>query len=184
MKRSIARAAGFAHAAALAAILAGCAAPAQKENMAVVAPAPTAAPMRQLPYTVRVETKGGQETGATDSSNIGNADLKAAIEASITKSQLFKSVVQGQGGEYELTVTITRLDKPLFGASFTVTLETGWSLVRVSDKQPVLRKGITSSYTAGLGDSLVGVTRLRLAVEGAVRNNIEDGLKAISAAPI
>lgn len=44
-----------------------------------------------------------------------------------------------------------------------------------------MRKSITSSYTASMGDSLVGVTRLRLAVEGAARNNIKQGLEAIAA---
>lgn len=160
--------------------LAGCAAPAHKENMAV---APTMQ-LRQVPSTVSVETRGGRETGAADSSNVSNADLKAAIEDSITKTKLFKSVVQGQKGDYELTVTVTELTKPLFGASFTVTFEAGWSLVKVSDRSIVLRKAVKSTHTAEFSDSLVGVTRLRLAVEGAVKKNIEEGLQAISAAQL
>ena len=44
----------------------------------------------------------------------------------------------------------------------------------------MLRKAIRSSHTAELSDSLVGVTRLRLAVEGAVRNNISQGMQEIS----
>lgn len=163
-----------------AAALAGCAAPAHKENMS----ATPAAAVRKLPYSVRVETRGGAETGAMDSSNVSNADLKAALEASIAKSGLFKTVVQGKDGDYELTVSVTSLDKPLFGGAFTVTLETGWSLVKVSDKSIAMRKAIKSSHTATMSDSFVGVTRLRLALEGAVRNNIAEGLQAISALPI
>lgn len=167
--------AAVAAAAALAG-LGGCAAPAHKENMEAAPIAST----RKLPYSVSVQTSGGQETGAMDSSNVSNADLKAAIESSITKSSLFRNVVQGRNGDYELTVTVAQLTKPLFGASFTVTMEAGWSLVRTSDRSVVMRKAIKSSHTAAMGDSLVGVTRLRLAVEGAVRKNIEEGLKAIS----
>jgi hypothetical protein len=166
--------------AAAAAALAGCAAPAHKENMAAT---PSVA-LRKLPYTVQVETRGGAATGAMDSSNISNEDLKAALETSITKTNLFKSVVQGKGGDYELTVTVTQLTKPMFGGAFTVTLETGWSLVKASDKSVVMRKAIKSSHTAELSDSLIGVTRLRLAVEGAVRNNVSQGLQAISELPI
>lgn len=160
--------------------LAGCATPAHKENMSAV----PAVAVKKLPYSVRVETRGGAETGALDSSNVSNADLKAAIESSITTSGLFKSVVQGPGGDYELTVSVTQLEKPLFGGAFTVTFETGWSLVKVSDRSVALRKAIRSSYTATMSDSFVGVTRLRLAVEGAVRDNIAQGLQAISKLPI
>lgn len=163
-----------------AAALAGCATPAHKENMSAV----PAAAVRKMPYSVRVETRGGAETGAMDSSNVSNADLKAALESSISASGLFKSVVQGQNGDYELTVTVTQLEKPLFGGAFTVTLETGWSLVKVSDRSVALRKAVRSSHTATMSDSFVGVTRLRLALEGAVRNNIAEGLQAISALPI
>jgi uncharacterized lipoprotein YajG len=163
------------------AALAGCAAaPAQKENMAASA-LPS---MKKLPYTVTVETRGGQETGAMDSSNVSNADLKAAIESSITQTGLFKSVVPGKDGDYELTVSVTQLTKPMFGGAFTVTMETGWSLVRARDKSIVMRKAVTSSHTAQMSDAFVGVTRLRLALEGAVRKNIADGLQSISELPI
>ena len=43
-----------------------------------------------------------------------------------------------------------------------------------------MRKAILSSYTANMSDSFAGVTRLRLAVEGAARENIASGLKEIS----
>jgi hypothetical protein len=180
MKNSVTRIVAMLATAAAVAVLAGCAAPAHKENMAA-APATV---VKKLPYTVNVAAKGGAETGAMDSSNVSDADLKAALEASIGKTGLFKSVVQGPGGDYELTVTVTQLTKPLFGGSFTVTMETGWSLVKVSDKTIAMRKAIKSSHTAGLSDSIVGVTRLRLAVEGAVRDNISQGLQAISELPL
>lgn len=160
--------------------LAGCAAPAHKENMAAESIAST----KKLPYSVRVETHGGSETGVMDSSNVANADLKAAIENSITKANLFRQVVQGSGGDYELTVSITQMSKPVFGASFTVTLETAWSLVKASDKSVAMRKVVKSENTATMGESIVAVTRLRLAVEGAVRKNIAEGLQAIAALPI
>jgi hypothetical protein len=165
---------------AIAALLAGCAAPAHKESMAPVA----LTPANKHPHTVRVETRGGAETGVMDSSNIGNADLKAAIETSIRQSGLFKSVVQGKEGDYELTVNIIQLDKPLFGGAFTVTLETGWTLAKAADRSIVLRKAVRTSHTATMSDSFVGVTRLRLAVEGAVRENIRQGLQAVSEAKL
>jgi hypothetical protein len=47
-----------------------------------------------------------------------------------------------------------------------------------------MRKAVKSAYTARLSDAFEGVTRLRLAVEGAVRQNITEGLQAIAALPL
>lgn len=135
---------------------------------------------KQFQSSLNVQTGGGSETGAMDTSNISDADLKAAIEDAIVQSKLFKSVVQGSNGDYELTVRITNLSKPLFGATFTVDMETAWSLTRISDRSVVLRKAVKSSGSASIGDAFVGATRLRLAVEAAARNGIEQGLTAVS----
>jgi fructose-specific phosphotransferase system component IIB len=176
MTFNLQRLAGAALLAAAAVVLAGCASGALKENMAAAAPSVA---YKKTQNSVRVETRGGSDTGAMDSTNISNADLKSAIEASIAKSGLFRNVAQSNS-DYALSVTVTELTKPLFGGSFTVTMEAGWTLTKTSDNKVLLRKAIKSSHTASLGDSLVGVTRLRLAVEGAARSNIEQGLKAVS----
>ena len=160
----------------LLATLTGCSSPANREAMTT----------GQLPISqkhevsVSVKTSGGADTGAMDSSNISDADLKAAIEDSIAQNAVFKRIVQGRGGDYELTVSVASLDKPIFGASFTVNFEAGWTLTRLADRSIVYRKAIKSSHTATMGDAFVAVTRLRLAVEGAVKNNIAQGLKDIS----
>jgi hypothetical protein len=176
VKQELTRGLAVAWIVAVVAVLSGCAAPASKESMAV----PAAAVSTRFPYSVSVVTRGGADTGAMDSSNIADADLKVAIESSITQTRLFKAVVQGKSGDYDLAVTVFRLTKPSFGASFTVDLEVGWVLTKTSDKSILLRKSIRSAHTASMGDSLVGVTRLRLAVEGAARANITQGLQAIA----
>lgn len=156
--------------------LAGCASPANREAMV---PTDINA-ARPHPYSVSVLTSGGADTGALDSSNITDDDLKAAIEQAVTQNKVFKSVVQGKNGDYELSVRVTRLTKPLFGMTFTVEMEAAWSLTKIADRSVVLRKSINASGSAGAGDSLIGVKRLRLAVEAAARANIAEGLKAIS----
>lgn len=156
--------------------LAGCASPANREAMTPQ----NLSVSKKHPYSVSVETKGGSETGAMDSSNVSNADLKSAIESAVVKSSVFKEVVQGKTGDYLLQVSVTDISKPLFGTSFTVDLETAWSLTKKSDGSVVMRKAVKTSHTATMGDSLVGVTRLQLAVEGAARANIAEGLRAIS----
>jgi len=155
--------------------LSGCASTATREAMLVGAPA-----TKNYPYSVSVQARGGTETGAMTGSTVSNEELKAAVESSIMQSKLFKSVVQGGNGDYELTVMVTQLTKPVFGASFTVEMEAGWALTKVSDKAIVLRKVVKSAHTATLDDAIVGATRMRIAVEGAARKNIAQGLQAIA----
>lgn len=157
-------------------ILGGCASPADRsamtpQNLTV---------SKHYPHSLRVQTSGGAETGAMDSSNVSDADLKAAIEDAVIQSKLFKTILQGTNGDYELSVRLTSLSKPLFGGTFTVEMEAAWSLTKSSDRSVVMRKSVKSSGTATMSDAFAGVTRLRMAVEGATRNNITQGLNAIA----
>jgi hypothetical protein len=115
-----------------------------------------------------------------DTSNIADDDLKAAIEDAVIQSKLFKKIVQGKDGDYELSVQVSNLTKPLIGFSFTVEMEAAWSLVKLSDRSVVMRKSVKSSGTASVGDALAAVTRLRMAVEAAARENIRQGLTAVA----
>ena len=162
---------------ACALILLACSSPASREGMK-----PASLPVgKQYPYDVSVQTTGGAETGALDSSNISNADFKAAIESAIIENRLFKGIVQGSdGSDYELNVSIISLSKPSIGFTFTVEMETVWSLIKTDDRRVVLRKGIISTGVATTHDATVAVARLRLAVEAAARDNIAQGLRAIA----
>ena len=156
--------------------LGGCATPAEKAAMTVDKQTTVA---KRHPYSVAVDVRGGAEAGAARGADIGNADLKAAVEASIQQTQVFREVVQGTSGQYLLAVSVINLSRPIVGFSMTVEMEAGWTLTRVSDGQVVYRKSLTSTYTAGAGDAFAGAVRVRLAVEGATRANVAQGLKAI-----
>jgi hypothetical protein len=161
---------------ALALSLVGCSSPANREAMTPQGIAIS----KHIPASLGVKTDGGSSTGAMDSSNVSDADLKAAIEAAVVQSKLFKSIIQGAGADYELSVRQISLAKPVFGATFTVEMETAWSLTKQSDGSVIMRKAIKSSGAATMGDALVAVTRLRMAVEAAARDNISQGLRAIA----
>lgn len=157
--------------------LSGCASSANKDAMV----ASDVQIAQKHDRSVSVRTGGGAETTAMDSSNIADADLKAAIEDSIVKTKVFKSVIQGKDADYDLAVSIVGLEKPVFGLTFTVNMEATWVLIKQSDKRVVMKKHIKSSSTATFGDAAAAVTRLRLAVEGAAKRNIELGLQELSA---
>ncbi|MCL4456713.1 MAG: hypothetical protein M1147_05660 [Nitrospirae bacterium] len=158
------------------AFLAGCATPAKHEGMI-----PTALEVAgKHSKTVSVSVQGGQETTWMSSSKISNEAFTEALVGAITKSGVFSSVIQGKDADYLLTVALFNLEQPVFGLSYTVKMVSDWTLQRADNKAVVWQESIKSEYTATLGDAIVGVTRLRLATEGAARDNIARGLAKIS----
>jgi len=158
------------------AVLGGCATPTTYEGMI-----PTAfRTAKKHPQTVGISVNGGKETDSTGKPQISDATFTQALTESIVKSQTFSKVIQGGGADYLLTVTLFGMEQPSFGLSFTVKLEAGWTLKRAGNGQTVWQESIKSEFTATTSDAFAAVTRLRLATEGAARNNISAGLARIS----
>lgn len=155
---------------AVAALLGGCAG-LEPQNMV----AQPIAGGKHHAGTVSIDVSGG----ASDGLKVSNDALKQALAESIAKNQTFSKVIEGSGGSYLLTVAISSLQQPMFGASFNVKMEAGWTLKRASG-QTVWQESIQSEHTATMGDAMVAATRLKLATEGAARNNIAKGLGKIS----
>jgi len=160
----------------MAILLSGCASPASKDALI----AHQISGIQHHQKTVMITTQGGRETGAMDSSNVSNNDFKQAIEESVIENRLFTQVINDSGSDYLLNVAIVNMSKPLFGGNFTVTMEATWSLSDATTRQYLMRKAIKSSHTATMEDAFAGVTRLRLALEGAVSENIRQGIIALS----
>lgn len=160
--------------------LGGCATATQPAAMA----APALTVDHRSAGSVLVSVSGGSETTAMTASQISNADFAAAIRQSITESKLFATLADALPTDYRLDVMIVHVQQPMWGGSFTVTLECSWRLTHVPDTKVVWEKSVTSSGTANMGDSLVGVKRLRLATETAARNNITDALQQIGRLPL
>jgi hypothetical protein len=147
--------------------LAGCATPATFEGM-VPASFEIA---RKHPYAVRISVTGGQEDPAIGRPHITDAAFTKALIESVTKSQVFSKVSQDQTAkaDYLLTVTLFSMDKLVFGRK--VTMEAGWTLRRADTGTVVWQESIISEFS----DSNV-----KLATEGAAKNNIAQGLGKIS----
>ena len=159
-------------------IMSGCASPAQSTAMVAM---PTG-PVTKHPESVSMNVTGGSETSSMGASQISSTDFTAALKQSIEQSGLFAKVLTaGQADDYHLEVAIVRLQQPMFGFSMTVTIETNWTLTRQRDHMVVWQKAISTSHTAKAGEGFAGVTRLRLANEGAARDNIQDAIAQMSA---
>ncbi len=157
-------------------VLAGCSSPISKEAVIVH----SILIDQQHNKTVSITTQGGSETGAMDVPNISNPDLADAIKESIIENKIFTKVIQNGESDYQLNVNIVNMSKPMFGASFTVQMETAWSLVDLKNNKVVMRESIKSAHTTAWNEAFAGATRFRLAVEGAIKKSIGLGLLKVS----
>ncbi len=161
------------------AMLSGCTTPAVSKSMVVW----DVQFANVFPYSVTVRTQGGKELHVLDKPQIFNQAFDQAIMESLEKSGPFAKIIGGKDADYLLNVwTIFEVVQPLFGASFTVTMKSVWSLVQGegNSQKVLMRESIQSSSTATIGDALIGTTRLRLATEGAAQENIRLGIKKLS----
>jgi len=132
------------------------------------------------PHAVAVTVSGGHRTNPMWTSQVSNEDFRRALESSLTKHHVFSRVVQGGNCEYRLDVTLLRLKQPLAGFDMTVTAEVTWKLTDVRSSRVVWQETTTDAYKATVSDAFVGVTRLKLANEGAIRESIKTGIERIS----
>mgnify|MGYP000980223114 FL=1 len=157
-------------------ILSACATTAKHEGMVPQ----TLFPYRKHDMTVSVSVSGGQDLDAMGRTWVSNEEFKKAIEETILRSGVFKGIVSGIGSEYQLDAMIFSIEQPIVGFSMTVKMEVGWTLKNLTTGMDVWKEPIKSEQTLSVGDAFVGATRLRLATEGAARNNIFQSISKIS----
>jgi hypothetical protein len=150
-----------------AALIGGCASGSKPDAMV----AQIVAPVHKNDGDVSIAVSGGKETSKMGASQISNDAFAQALRESIEKAGLFSSVA-ADGGRYRLTGFIGKVDQPMFGFSFTVKMEVSYALKDMKSGSTVWTKDINSEYTATAGQAFAGVERLRLANEGAARENI------------
>jgi hypothetical protein len=161
---------------AVAALLGGCATAAKSDAMVAepVAIAHTSS------SDVSVVVSGGKATTTMGASQVSDDGFAQALSDSITKSGLFKAVTPN-GGRYKLAAFIGSVDQPMMGLSMTVKMEVSYTLTDTKSGKTVWSKNVASEHTAKMGDAFAGVTRLRLANEGAAKANIQEAITEISA---
>ena len=113
-------------------------------------------------------------------SQVANEDFKAALEMTIERTGLFSRVIRSANGDYQLDVRLVQLRQPMVGFNMTVEAQTEWRLRHVSSGRVVWQENVNRAFTATVGDAFAGIKRLRLANEGAIREDIKAGLERIA----
>jgi hypothetical protein len=158
------------------AIMSGCAQASKPDAMVVH----VVGPVHKTDADVSVAVSGGKETSKMGASQISDEAFATALRGSIEEAGLFRKV-SAEGARYRLTGFIGKVDQPMMGFSMTVKMEVSYSLKDMQSGTAVWTKDIESEYTAKASAAFAGTERLRLANEGAARENIRQAVTELEA---
>jgi hypothetical protein len=158
------------------AIVSGCAQASKPDAMVVH----VVGPIHKTAADVSVAVSGGKETSKMGASQISDEAFATALRGSIEDAGLFRKVSM-EGARYHLTGFIGKVDQPMMGFSMTVKMEVSYTLKDTQSGTAVWTKDIESEYTAKTSAAFAGVERLRLANEGAARENIRQAVTELAA---
>lgn len=152
--------------------LAACATPPDVQDMVA---SPEAVEGRPFPDALReniavVSVAGGEKTNPLWTSEINAEGLKSALVESLQAAGLHNA--ERSSAAYQLIAVILNVAQPLFGFDTTVTVTVDYRLLDGKTGKEDLSEALTSQYTATVGEAFYGVERLKMANEGAVRENI------------
>ena len=152
-------------------LVAGCASPARVDQMAASGQPSQRVAETPLRNNVAIrDVSGGQETNPMWKSNVGGGEFTLALEESLRNVGLLAA--NKQAGRFTLTAHLQSLDQPMFGLDMTVTASVNYVMVERATGKEIFQRTLTLPYTAKMGDAFIGVERLKLANEGAIRTNI------------
>lgn len=157
----------------LIATLSGCATPARVDQMAAkkIDTSKIAAEMPLKNGLAVKSVSGGESTNPMWLSKVSDNDFRQALEQSLKTATLLAS---DQGNSlYVLDTRLISLDQPLIGLDLKVTAVVEYSLEERSSGKKVFSKQISTPFTATFSDAALAFERLKIANEGAVRENIE-----------
>lgn len=151
--------------------LSGCATPARVDQMTVSGTPSQRIAKTPLHNNVAIrDVTGGQETNPMWKSNVGSSEFSQALEASLRSVGLLAA--NRQAGSHTLIVHLQNVDQPFIGLDMTVTASVNYIVAERATNKEVFNKTVAMPYTAKFGDALLGLERLKLANEGAIRTNI------------
>jgi len=116
------------------------------------------------------------------SAGISPVYFEEHLAQAILEGDVFPPAANAEVQPYRLEVRITRIEAPSFAFRMTVDMKAVWNLRKKADEETLLDEVILSSYTGNpFEGGLIGANRVRVAAEGAARENIRQGIEKITA---
>lgn len=159
-------------------LLFGCATGAKMENMVYtdLSTAPTYDVVLKDGVTVQ-GVSGGKKTNPAWKSEVSDEKFAGAVKESL---RLHNLLADGNAGNYQLEIKLLKVQQPMFGLNFKVTMHAQYILKETATGIVVMDSTVVADHTAGVGDALSAVKRLRLANEGSAKANIGAFLAELS----
>jgi hypothetical protein len=115
-------------------------------------------------------------------SGIDNSKTAETIMPMIRAKGVFPGTREMENTPYFLDVRIVKLETPTFSVYMTVGVHVIWTLYRTAGKTELMHEKIYSTYTGGMFEGGVhGANRVRVATEGAARENVRLGIELLEA---
>ena len=157
-------------------MLYACAEPAKQQNMiATTAPTASGSPLAGTMCVKNVS--GGEETNPLWTSEVDDAAFRGALEASLRGVGL--AARSPSDCKLDVNANLLGLAQPVAGFDMEVTANVNYSVLNTGGDSAYFESTVTTPFTANFSDAFAGVTRLRLANEGAIRTNITVFIKRI-----
>lgn len=121
---------------------------------------------------------GGEETDPMQFSRVSNEDLREALRISLNNVGFLASEKKSE--KFVLNASLLELTFPRSGFTQTTSAFIRYELQRIDDGEVIYDETITTEFTATIDDEFVGIARVKLTNEGAVRENIAEFLRALT----
>ena len=127
------------------------------------------------------EVKGGEQTTLISKSKLSDTAFENALETSLDViGALDRSLLTDQG-PIGIQVEILKVDQPNLQISFTTTARIKYTVLAAKTGNRLFQRTISSKSRVRFKDSIVREERIRLATEGAARENLKLFLRAFVA---
>ena len=124
-------------------------------------------------------TSIGKVTGSAKTNKLWKSKITKKVFKDVLRQSLSLHAILSEGNEkYRIAATLKELRQPFLGLELTVTTRVDYKVTRIRDDVLVFDREITQTHTSTLKDSYVFSDRLKLANEGAVKENITKFIQA------
>lgn len=134
---------------------------------------------RSVGGSVSISTSGSPKRAYVMRPVVTAEAIQDALTAAIEETGIFDRIVSA-GADRHLSVSVERIDEPEIGLDQTCTVTLRWRLATGDGSRTLWESRITTKRTLDFLDEFDPEARGQLAIEGALRLNLREGLEQLS----
>ena len=137
---------------------------------------------RAVGGSVQIAASGSQKQGHFGPPIVAADDLEAALTEVILSCGLYDEVLSGAGARHLLEVEVVELVEPEVGFDTSTEVTLRWTLKSGDGDRTLWVETITTSASLNSYEEMDSSLRPQLVMEKAMRDNLAEGIRALSAA--